>query len=131
MNNDVSTREKDVPTEKTMNFTEFQMACRRTQKPESKTELLSHALEGLSSELGEIADTVKKYKRYGQALDRHNLREECGDLLYYAAMLMDACDDSLSLAAMGNVAKLKRRYPEGYTDAHAALRADKGVGYEY
>lgn len=122
---------RDVSAEKNMNFTEFQIACRRTQKPEPKAELLSHALEGLSSEVGEIADTVKKYKRYGQSLDRDNLREECGDLLYYAAMLMDACGDSLSLAAMDNVAKLKRRYPDGYTDAHAALRADKGVGYEY
>lgn len=116
-----------------MTLTEFQLACRRTQKPESKSELLSHALEGLSSEVGEIADAIKRYKRYGFALDRDNLREECGDLLYYAAMLMDACDESLSLAAIDNVAKLKRRYPNGYSSTDAALRADKtmGAGYEY
>ncbi|MGI9142690.1 MAG: nucleoside triphosphate pyrophosphohydrolase family protein [Fluviibacter sp.] len=102
-------------------------------KPEKKPELLSHALEGLMSEIGEIADTIKKYKRYGQVLDQTNLQEEAGDVMYYLAMLMDAIDSTLDHAADANVRKLMRRYPEGYSDAHAALRLDKRVevGYEY
>jgi NTP pyrophosphatase (non-canonical NTP hydrolase) len=114
-----------------MRINEYQLACRRTMKPESKTEMLSHALEGLASELGEFAGAIKKYKRYGRILDRHNIREEIGDLLYYASMAMDSIDDSLELAAIDNIEKLKRRYPEGYSNTHAELRLDKGgVGYE-
>lgn len=109
----------------------YQMLCRRTQKPESKAELMSHALEGIVSEAGGIADTIKKYKRYGQALDRDNIREEAGDLLYYVSMLMDSIGESLQQAAVDNVAKLQRRYPEGFSEAHAEARMDKGeVGYE-
>ena len=115
-----------------MRVSEFQIACRRTMKPESKADLLSHALEGLISEVGEIADTIKKYKRYGRALDVENLREEIGDVSYYLSMLADATSSSLELAMLDNVEKLKKRYPDGYTDANAELRLDKGeVGYEY
>lgn len=116
-----------------MRISEYQLACRRTMKPESKSEMLGHALEGLIGEVGEIADTIKRYKRYGKALDIENLREECGDTLYYLSMLMDSINSSLELAAVDNIDKLKRRYPDGYTDSHAALRLDKGgmgVGYE-
>lgn len=94
-------------------------------KPESKTEMLSHALEGLASELGEFAGAIKKYKRYGRVLDKQNIREEIGDLLYYASMAMDSIDDSLELAAIDNVEKLKRRYPEGFSEHHAKARLDK------
>lgn len=114
-----------------MNLTDFQMACRRTAKSECDVDKMSHALEGLISEVGEIADTIKKYKRYGKPLDVDNIREEVGDVLYYLAMMCDATKQSLEMAAMDNVNKLRKRYPDQFSEAHATARADKaGVGYE-
>ena len=110
-----------------MDFLEYQINARRTAKDECKIEKLSHALEGLISEVGEIADAIKKYKRYGQALDSENIREEVGDVLWYLAMLCDAVSASLEVCASDNIAKLKRRYPDKFTEDHAAARADKAL----
>lgn len=108
-----------------MDFIEYQLNARRTAKDECKIEKLSHALEGLASEVGEIADTIKRYKRYGQALDAENIREEVGDVLWYLAMMCDAVGVSLEVCASDNIAKLKRRYPDKFSEAHAEARTDK------
>ena len=113
-----------------MNFQDYQLASRRTAKNENDIEKMSHALEGLISEVGEIADTIKKYKRYGQCLDKANIQEEVGDVLFYLAMLCDSTRVSLQMCAIDNVDKLAKRYPEKFTEAHAADRLDKAVGYE-
>ena len=108
-----------------MDFIEYQLNARRTAKDECKIEKLSHALEGLASEVGEIADTIKKYKRYGQALDAENIREEVGDVLWYLAMMCDAVSISLEMCAIDNITKLKTRYPDKFSEAHAEAREDK------
>lgn len=108
-----------------MDFIEYQLNARRTAKDECKVEKLSHALEGLASEVGEIADTIKKYKRYGQALDAENIREEVGDTLYYLAMMCDSIGVSLERCAIENINKLSNRYPDKFSEDHAAARADK------
>jgi len=108
-----------------MDFIEYQLNARRTAKDECKIEKLSHSLEGLTSEVGEIADTIKKYKRYGQELDVMNIREEVGDVLWYLAMLCDSANLSLEMCAADNITKLKTRYPDKFTEDHAAARADK------
>jgi NTP pyrophosphatase (non-canonical NTP hydrolase) len=111
--------------EQRMDYNEFQMACRRTAKTETNDEKMAHALEGLISEVGEIADTIKKYKRYGKALDIDNLKEEIGDVDYYLSMLADSIRASRELCAVDNVEKLKRRYPDQFSEAHASARMDK------
>lgn len=87
---------------------------------------LLHALLGLSGEVGELVDPVKKSMFYGKALDVENIREEAGDLLWYiAGPLCRALDCTLEDLARANVAKLQKRYPEKYTDQAAIARADK------
>ena len=108
-----------------MEFLEYQINARRTAKDECKVEKLSHFLEGLASEIGEIADAIKRYKRYGQALDADNIREEIGDTLYYLAMGCDSVGISLEQCAIDNIEKLRKRYPDKFTEDHAAARADK------
>lgn len=110
-----------------MNFLDFQLACRRTAKDEPHIEKMSHALEGLISEVGEIADAIKRCKRYGFALDVENIREEVGDVLYYLSMMCDSTDSSLNQCAIDNVAKLSKRYPEKFSEHHAAARLDKSA----
>jgi len=42
-----------------------------------------HAILGIITELGELADCYKKYFAYGQPLDKENVCEELGDLIFY------------------------------------------------
>lgn len=86
---------------------------------------LLHAVLGLASEVGEIADNVKKHIIYGQPLNRGNLVEEQGDVDWYGALLMTAIQELRSVALSNNIEKLRRRYPDGYTDLAAIARADK------
>lgn len=87
---------------------------------------LIHAVFGVAGEAGELCDPVKKAMFYGKPLDVENIREEAGDLLWYiAGPLCRALGCTLEELAAANVAKLRKRYPEKYTDAAAVARADK------
>lgn len=87
---------------------------------------LLHALLGLSGEVGELVDPVKKSMFYGKPLDVENIKEEAGDILWYiAGPLCSALGCTLEDLARANVAKLRKRYPEKYTDQAAIDRADK------
>ena len=50
---------------------------------------LLHAGIGLATESGEFLDALKKAIFYGKELDRVNLQEEIGDLLWYCAIALD------------------------------------------
>lgn len=108
-----------------MDYTEFQMACRRTAKVESDEDKMTHAMLGLISEVGEIADAIKKHTKYGQPLDVANIREEIGDVDYYLCMMADSIGASRERCAIANVEKLQRRYPDQFSNEHAAARLDK------
>jgi NTP pyrophosphatase (non-canonical NTP hydrolase) len=79
-------------------------------------ERILHGVIGLSTESGELLDAVKKSLFYGRDLDKQNLREEIGDILWYTALLMDALDYSFEQAMADNIAKLAKRYPDGFKD---------------
>jgi len=84
-----------------------------------------HAHLGLSSETGEIGDAIKKHVIYGQPLDIANLLEECGDILWYVSLMVSACDSSLEQVMEMNIDKLRKRYPNNFTEELAAKRLDK------
>lgn len=86
---------------------------------------LLHASLGIAGEGGEIVDAVKKHWVYGKQLDRENLIEEIGDLLFYTQALCNLLGVTMAECQVANVEKLWRRYPQGYTDAAAIARADK------
>lgn len=87
---------------------------------------LLHAALGVTSEAGELATTVKKHWAYLAPLDRENLLEELGDLMFYVAALAQTCDFSLEQVVTHNIQKLNKRYPSGsYSDEQALARADK------
>ena len=84
-----------------------------------------HAALGISSESGEVSDELKKHLIYGRPLDKLNIKEECGDLLWYIALALKYCGYTMEEAMEMNVAKLRLRYPEKFTEHHAAARLDK------
>lgn len=84
-----------------------------------------HALIGVLTELGELGDTIKKFTKYGQVLDRQNIVEELGDIEFYLEALRQTLCVSRSETLEHVVEKLDRRYPDGYSDQSAKDRLDK------
>ena len=81
---------------------------------------LNHAIIGAMGELGELAGCLEKWIYYGQELDKANVAEEIGDTLWYIALAANALGLDLGKIMEANIAKLKQRYPEKYTDQQAA-----------
>jgi len=89
---------------------------------------LLHASIGIAGEAGEIVDAVKKHWVYGKTLDRENVIEEVGDLMFYVQALCNLLGVTITECCGSNIDKLNQRYPEGYTDSAAIARADKPRG---
>jgi NTP pyrophosphatase (non-canonical NTP hydrolase) len=75
---------------------------------------LEHALWGITSESGEMADLIKKAKIHGKTLDTVELIGEAGDMMWYFALFCDALDISFEDLWDKNIRKLQARFPEGY-----------------
>jgi NTP pyrophosphatase (non-canonical NTP hydrolase) len=105
-------------------------AMRSLKKNQTQQYDLAHALMGLASETGEIAHTIKKHIIYEQPLDRKNLQEEIGDLMWYVAVACFTTGISLETAMLANIKKLMKRYPETFTPEAAMARADKAGDME-
>jgi NTP pyrophosphatase (non-canonical NTP hydrolase) len=86
---------------------------------------LLHGVLGVGSESGELLDAFKRYFAYGKDLDRDNVIEEVGDLLFYIALICRTMEVSLEEVCSINVAKLATRYPDKFTNEDALNRADK------
>lgn len=83
---------------------------------------LAHALLGISGEAGELSENVKKWIFYGRPLDRQEMKEELGDLLWYVALACNALGVPLSEVMEANISKLKSRFPEKFTTDRAITR---------
>lgn len=86
---------------------------------------LLHATIGIAGEAGELLDAIKKHWVYGKPLDIDNVVEELGDIEFYCQALRSLIGRPRLQILEANVTKLRKRYPAGYTDAHAAARLDK------
>ncbi len=70
---------------------------------------------GLSGEVGEVVEHVKKHYFHGKPLLCDHLIKELGDVLWYVMYTADAIGSSLEEVAKANDKKLSERYPEGFT----------------
>lgn len=110
-----------------MDANEYQRACLRTERPQQlrisiDTARVLHGAIGLGTEAGELLDNVKRALFYGREVDKVNVLEECGDALWYIAVALEACGYTITQAMAANVAKLKARYPEGFSEVRAVQR---------
>lgn len=87
-----------------------------------KVARLLHALLGIMSEAGELADALKKHIVYRAQLDEINLIEENGDLSWYQSLLLSACNASWEVSWQKNIDKLRVRFPDAFTHAQALNR---------
>ena len=88
----------------------------------SKKDVLINGVMGLCGEAGEAIDIVKKHLHQGHELDKKKLAAELGDIAWYLAETAHALEIPLEEIFRGNIDKLKRRYPEGFTTERSINR---------
>ncbi len=99
-----------------MDANEYQLRAMRTKRADQAPEqTLLNAVLGLNGEAGEVADILKKHLHHSHPLDITKLRDELGDVLWYVAQAADALGIHLSDIMQGNLDKLQRRYPDGFS----------------
>lgn len=88
-----------------------------------------HMLMGMSGEMGELMDAIKKSIMYQKPLDLAHVIEEMGDIEFYFEGLRQGLGISRSEVLEQNVSKLSKRYESGsFTNEQAQERADKQQG---
>jgi NTP pyrophosphatase (non-canonical NTP hydrolase) len=103
---------------------EYIRLCTRTESTFNDTfeKRLEHGSIGLCTEVGEFQDQLKRWKFYGKDLDKINLIEEVGDLLWYISIILSALDTTYEEAMIANILKLHKRYPEKFSSQHSLIR---------
>lgn len=106
-----------------MTLDEYQQAAARTMNPRlSDAERLVDAAAGLAEEGGEVLGLVRKHAYMGHPLDRERVTRELGDVLWCVAAVATSIGITLEDVAGVNVAKLTRRYADGYSDEASRAR---------
>ena len=82
---------------------------------------------GLSGEVGEFNDMVKKWIFHEKPLDEEHAQKEIGDVLWYVAMICHSFGWDMDKIMQQNIDKLKARYPEGFDVDKSAHRKEGDV----
>lgn len=85
---------------------------------------LAVAALGLTGEAGEVADLLKKHLGHGHDLDRVQVQKEIGDVCWYIAELCNCLSLRLDVVLANNLAKLQRRYPQGFSTSASINREE-------
>ncbi len=106
-----------------MDANEYQKSAMRFLNPElDKDRVLCNAVMGLCGESGEVIDLVKKHFFQGHELDRGKMAEELGDVAWYLAETCEILGLNLSDVLQGNIEKLAKRYPDGFSSERSIHR---------
>jgi NTP pyrophosphatase (non-canonical NTP hydrolase) len=98
-------------------FTAYQEQAQRTARTEMIfRDRLAVAALGLVGEAAEVSEAVKKHLGHGHDLDTLAMLEELGDVLWYIAEMTTILGAELGVVAGMNVAKLRARYPGGFSE---------------
>lgn len=73
-----------------------------------------NACLGLSGEVGEVNDMIKKWIFHESSLALDHLAKEIGDVMWYVALICDSFGFNLEEIMQMNVDKLLKRYQNGF-----------------
>ncbi|MHB1648243.1 MAG: nucleoside triphosphate pyrophosphohydrolase family protein [Cuniculiplasma sp.] len=79
---------------------------------------------GLAGESGEVVDILKKILFHGHPIEKEKLLKELGDILWYLDAIASSLGSSLNEIAELNVEKLKKRYPDGFSEEKSINRKE-------
>ena len=102
------------------------LAERTINKELSKTELVLHALHGMSGEVGEIHSLYQKVYQ-GHDMDVEHLKKEVGDLMWFIAEFCTANGFTLAEIMGMNIEKLMARFPDGFETDKSLHRQEGDV----
>ena len=106
-----------------MTMEEYEQLAARTLNPSlTRDQRLLDAAAGLSEESGEVLGLVRKHLFMGHPLDSARVTIELGDALWCLTAAASALGISLETVASANIAKLRKRYPDGYADSKSIRR---------
>lgn len=109
-----------------MSLADYQPLAARTANPAlSPDDRLLDAAAGLAEEAGEILAQVRKHRFQQRPLDRDGLVTELGDALWCLTMVATSLGVTLDDVAGRNIAKLRARYPDGFSPEAARDRIDE------
>jgi NTP pyrophosphatase (non-canonical NTP hydrolase) len=115
---DIEAFEYFSQTEMEMNV--YQNAAAKTAIYKSEHQVI-YPLIGLTGELGEVANKVKKILRDG-VFDREGILDEIGDCLWYISAICRDLNVSMSDVAVGNLKKLQDRKQRGVISGNGDKR---------
>lgn len=103
-----------------MDLKEYQKLCKQTAKKfeTDEKEILTWGL-GITGEAGDIASCIKKTFAHDND-QKEGIKENIGDTLWYAAMICNFFNWDLEEILSQNIAKLQKRYPQGFTTENAS-----------
>ena len=105
-----------------MNINTYAQQARRTQNPKlTKAETALHSLFGMASEVGEI-NSIFQHHYQGEIVEKEKLEKELGDLMWFIIEFCDMYGIDPSYMLRTNINKLKKRYPNGFTEKESAER---------
>lgn len=106
-----------------MTLNEYQELAQRTRNVGlSPDDHLFNGIMGMSGEVGECADLVKKcFFQDGRDI-QEALKDELGDVFWYLVETCTAMEWTLEEVAEHNIEKLKKRYPEGFSAERSLYR---------
>lgn len=105
---------------KNLSLKQYQELCKNTAKKfdSPATEIMTWGL-GVAGEAGDVASCIKK--TYAHQNDQTaGIKENVGDTLWYLAQICNFFNWDLQEVMQENVAKLSRRYPQGFTEQAAS-----------
>ena len=109
-----------------MTLNEYQTEAMRTASgvtSASDENLMLNGAMGLNGEAGEVIDILKKHMFQGHDLDVEHIAKECGDCLWYLAILAKGAGYTLDEIAEMNKEKLRKRYPDEFEAGRSLHRS--------
>ena len=85
------------------------------------------ATMGLSGEVGELNDMIKKWIFHKSDMDITHAKKELGDIMWYIACMAESFGWSLDEIMQLNIDKLRARYPDGFNIDRANHRNESDV----
>lgn len=108
-----------------MTLNDYQALAQRTSNNALPSNKIENGILGLCGESGECAEILKKYLHQGHEFDREAMVSELGDVLWYVAELAAGLGITLEDVAAGNIAKLQKRYPDGFDTRRSVERSEQ------
>ena len=120
----------EVSSDATKNLDDFIDATEIVDEQGVETSRLLTACIGLSGEVGEFNDIVKKCVFQGKEMDEDTvtkLKSELGDVMWYVAQGCLALGTDIEDLIDINTAKLEKRYPGGFDEFRSENRAEDDI----